>query len=77
MSWVFSPTVSCSVQGLDAFMLLICEVKSPLSFHYGDFRSLISVLYLPMSISVLGKIYFNEEDYSLKHFSCFFLKNSW
>lgn len=73
----FLPTVSCSAQGLDACILLICEVESPVSFLYGDYRSPLSVFYLAMSFSALEKIYFSEQDYSLKYFSCFYLKHSW
>lgn len=75
-SGCFLLTVSCFVQGLDTSILLICEVEYPVSFHYGDYRSLIRVFYLPKSMSALEKIYFSEQEYSLKHFSCFYLKHS-
>lgn len=53
---VFSPHWVV-LQGLDASILLICEVESPVSFHYGDYSSLISVFYLPMSTRALEKKY--------------------
>lgn len=69
MSQVFSPLSVLFRTGLDMCILLICDVESPVSFHYGDHRS---VFYLPVSISAPAKMYFSEQDYS-----CFYLKHSW
>lgn len=72
----FFPPKSVSVQLLDACIFLVCEVESPVAFHYGEYRSLIYVFYLALSITAFEKIYFSGQGYILKRFRCFYLEHS-